>query len=319
MHLRVSWLCRISSQRNYITLTYQTNTIPAIDSYTLISLHRAYTTLSIISTLSSPPPPPPPTHTHIHTTRNPDRHLTHHPSHLHLAHALFPFMGHLYADDWDDLERMGRGVYFGRVVLGDRRAGRGWRGDGGGGYDERSEKGKGKLDGFKTQEEDKRLAFAPAFTLPAPPGWWLPARNTLLDLFDLPRDSTHAWSWSWVPFGSWFEFGSGADAKTKRRGVTYVSVQSRAEHEGGGGGGGRGPWVREADHDLLVRGLERLGREVGVDVWVVDAEGGAGGSVDEEVGGKRQGRGEWKEGVKAALQSNVSRLCRLWIFLPMCS
>ena len=144
---------------------------------------------------------------------------------------------------------------------------------------------------------DKRLPFAPAFALPATTGWWLHARSALLDLFSLPRDEIELNSKPQQHNSRrGLEFAAALDlkplnskarslfsGKRDKKTIMYVSAQRHAV----------GPRLTETDHERLVNELRKIKESMGVEVFVVDMDG-------------LVGRG-WKEGVRAALRSNVSR------------
>ena len=157
---------------------------------------------------------------------------------------------------------------------------------------------------------DKRLSFAPAFALPTTTGWWLHARSALLDLFSLPRDESRVEANSKLQHNSrrGLKFAAALDlkplnskarslfsGKKVKKTIMYVSAQRRAV----------GPRLAETDHERLVNELRRIRESMGVEVFVVDMDG-------------LVGRG-WREGVRAALRSNVSRTLKIYLTMALCS
>ncbi|KAI5119879.1 hypothetical protein M0805_008550 [Coniferiporia weirii] len=237
-----------------------------VDNQTLLALHRAYATLSEPST-----PFLAPARTVLANTKREVLNMTGYE--LKLARAAFPYMVHLFAEDWDDLERSGRPALFERILLADRTAAelsahafdfaadvvapREPSGD-----DDSAQKkkdNKNRKAGTTIEATDKRLAFAPAFALPARLDWAEPLRVGALSLPASP-------------------------GAAQRRAVTYVSTQMRR-------GAGAGARLREDDHVILVRELQKLGAAQGWDIHVV------------ELGGSNPTT--WVDHVRAAAQSSV--------------
>lgn len=206
-------------------------------------------------------------------------------------------MGHIYAEDWDDLERAARPLFFDRVVLADRVSAvygaRAWDMDkevrvhvptvrtSEQDSEERNQKEKRQRDvqmhTVSLQPTDRSLAIAPAFAFPAPTNWFSQIRRTLLDVFGLTDDP-------------------------KARVVTYVSTQHRAS----------GPRLRASDHTALVAELQKLVAEQGRG-WaleVVELGDGVNGAPRVENDSHLMLEGEesvssWPAHVRAALRSSV--------------
>ena len=189
-------------------------------------------------------------------------------------------MGHLFAEEWDDLERTTRPMIFDRVLLADRTAAE----HGAQSFDfgsdvvsqhreDEAEQGistkAGKKDkaaavfrGVTIEATDKRLSFAPAFALPASPEWAKPIREGALTIPTPPGSE-------------------------KRRAIAYFSNQ----------GSRLGPKLRDVDHESLVRELEKLGAAQKWDIHVIELDG------DDPT--------TWAQHVRAAAQSSVSEVAGL--------
>ena len=214
---------------------------------------------------------------------------------LKLARAARPYMGHIYAEDWEDLERAARPLFFDRVVLADRvsavHGARAWDMDKEvrvhipappAQEQDRNRKDKRQRDvqmhTVSLQPTDRSLAIAPAFAFPAPTNWFSQIRRTMLDVFGLADDP-------------------------KARVVTYVSTQHRRS----------GPRLRATDHSALVAELQKLVRDQGRG-WaleVVELGDGVNGAprVDldaNDILEADKGRVTlWPDHVRAALKSSV--------------
>ncbi|KAL5523055.1 hypothetical protein ACEPAF_1322 [Sanghuangporus sanghuang] len=240
-----------------------------VDKYTFLALHRAYATLADPSST----PLVPPSQTIFANTKRLAIDETGYS--LKLARIAYPFMGHLFAEEWDDLERSTRPMIFDRVLLADRTAAE----HGAQSFDftadvvsphnkekdakervatkaGKKDKAKAVLRGVTIEATDKRLSFAPAFALPARPDWAKPIREGALTI---P-----------TPAGS-----------EKRRAIMYFSNQ----------GSRTGPKLRDVDHESLVRELERLGTVQKWDVHIVELAG--------------EDASSWADHVRAAAQSSV--------------
>lgn len=198
---------------------------------------------------------------------------------LKLARLAFPYMAHLFAEDWDDLERSARPALFDRVLLSDRISAE----HSAISFDFVSgvvkppspevdnaavtkSKGKNPALPFVTttiEATDKRLSFAPPFALPARADWAAPLRAGALTI------PTRA-------------------GASQRKAITYVSTQSRR----GGVSSTSGVRLREQDHEGLVTALRELGTSQGWDIHVIELDG------PDATG--------WADSVRAAAQSSVS-------------
>lgn len=240
-----------------------------VDSRTLLALQRAYSTLANSSSSSTPLVPP--SQTIFVNTKRTDIDKTGYT--FKLARLAYPFMGHLFAEDWDDIERSARPVIFHRVLLADRTSAE----QGAQSFDfssdvvsqhieasendvtkSKSRNEKDVMRGMTIEATDKRLSFAPAFALPVLEGWAQPLHEGALTIL-----------------------GTQESEKGRRKAVTYVSTQGRRV----------GPRLRNEDHNALVRELRKLGAAQKWDVYVV------------ELGGEESS--SWKEHVSAAAQSSV--------------
>ncbi|EJC99377.1 uncharacterized protein FOMMEDRAFT_160990 [Fomitiporia mediterranea MF3/22] len=245
-----------------------------LDNQTFLALHRAYATLAESDT-TSPPLVPPSLSLFPNAKRT---EIDESGYSLRLARLAFPFMGHLFAEDWIDYERSNRPVIFDRILLADRAAAE----HAAQAFDfgtevivsphldrDREEevnreltKGNKKgvrISGMTIEATDKRLSFAPAFALPAREDWAAPIREAALSL-PSPKVGSE-----------------------KRRAVTYVSTQGRR----------MGPRLRNDDHDALVRELKKLGSSQKWDVHII------------EIGGDGGEPTPWVEHIRAAAQSSI--------------
>ncbi|KAH8113857.1 hypothetical protein DFH11DRAFT_1878110 [Phellopilus nigrolimitatus] len=235
----------------------------AIDSYTLLALHRAHAAASSSPTSTLPPPD----RTIFANTARSAVSETGYA--LAFARAAFPYMVHLFAEDWADLALTARPAFLDRVLLADRVAAEhgaqafdfahelvaplqaaGSVGD------EKQKNGKAGVAATPIEATDKRLAFSPAFALPARANWATPVRAGVQALLLPP-----------LPAG----------ARRPRKALTYVA--------------GGAAHLRDEDHAALARALRRLGDTHGWDVHVVERE--------------RGGTAGWAELVRAAAQSSV--------------
>lgn len=196
------------------------------DAHTLFALYRAHSTL-----LYGP---------------TPDRMILAHTEAIQLnltgvdariARALFPAMGFLFYEEWDDFHGTNKPFLFDRLVLADRGAA--IRGAASFDYAALAQPPAKASAQLTLSPVDTHLPFAAPFALPAPANWWAPARARLLAYLSIADDA-------------------------KSKALTYVSTQHRAT----------GPRLRAADHAKLVAELRKLGAAQGWAVHVVE-HGGA--------------------------------------------
>ncbi|THH03466.1 hypothetical protein EW145_g6229, partial [Phellinidium pouzarii] len=154
-----------------------------IDNQTLVAFHRAYATLADPSDLA---PILPPARTIFTNTKKLALSQTGYD--LKLSRIAFPYMVHLFSEDWDDFERSARPMLFDRILLVDRVAAElasqafdfsadvvspRARVDIGADATQRRNKKANKFQksAMAIEATDKRLPFAPAFAFPVRPDW----------------------------------------------------------------------------------------------------------------------------------------------------
>ena len=261
--------------------------IIAITNETFLAFYRAYSTLSPpVQTKSGPLPP-----SQIILPNVPRDSLSetaYYPSYQ-LSRIAFPFLNHIFSEDFTDFGKTERPIILDQVLLADRVAAESGTQTFDFSADVKapfSEEDEVAIDGKKSKKTkkkeyeireatliepiDKRLPFASAFALPAPRNWVSPLSAGALILPTPQSLTTHA-----------------KKSKKARKAVTYVSTQARSIRE---------PQLREADHENLLRELRKAGEANGFDVYVV------------ELGSERiEGAvGTWRNLVSAAVRSSVS-------------
>lgn len=171
--------------------------------------------------------------------------------HRTLLKAIFPTVGVLHTEDWNDLAEMHIPFMFDRVVVADSGAaerGRAnwtarWTSPTAGNIEVMNPGGelRKRADGEDGDQEGKPVWAAPFVGLDVVEGWWKPVRDALLAYLRLPSDADAA--------------AQAVTAKKKhksKRGpvLTYVSMELVPA-----GGGSR---LRTDDHVAIVQGLRQL-------------------------------------------------------------
>ncbi|KAL4248526.1 hypothetical protein ABKN59_007826 [Abortiporus biennis] len=195
-----------------------------------------------VPTFSSPHVPPPPgSEDKAHP---PMRVKSYNGLHPMLLKTVFPTMGILYTEDWEDLSNMHAPYVFDRIIVADSSAANRGRNQWSTGWlppykSSSSNPNSAELRKRADGDEDKPMWAAPFIGFSnIPQGWWTPARTALLSYLRLPADVSGA-----------NEAKKKSKLNTKPI-VTYVSMQDEPK--------GAGFRLRQADHDALINGLEDL-------------------------------------------------------------
>ncbi|KDQ58697.1 hypothetical protein JAAARDRAFT_128853 [Jaapia argillacea MUCL 33604] len=210
------------------------------DNYTLLSLYRTYSSLSVPSSPTSLPPPLRIIFPQIIT------YTDDHPApaandplvprvrsrtgiHPFTLKAAFPKLGLWHLEEWEDLKEMHLPFLFERVVIADRGAAR-----------------RGLVIGDAAASEGNPDWANPFLRMEADQGWLEPIRLNLMRYLGIPDDRITE--------------GNKGKAKTPKSVITYVSRQRT----------GSNARLRDADHQALVDGLNGLGKHYGYPVHIVE-------------------------------------------------
>jgi len=184
--------------------------------------------------------------------------------HRTLLKALFPTMGILYTEDWNDLAEMHIPFMFDQVIVADSAAADRGRANWTANWSSSShtdiknlgEELRRRADDDGNQESKPAWA-APFVGLDVVEGWWQPIRDALLAYLRLPSDLETVSA----------QTSSKKKHKSKRGPVlTYVSTELEPA--------GAGPRLNSDDHIALVQGLRRLlGEGVLAEAHVVRGNG----------------------------------------------
>ncbi|OBZ67356.1 hypothetical protein A0H81_12672 [Grifola frondosa] len=235
-----------------------------------------------VPTFSSPRVPPPSGDEKEHP---PPRIRSYNGIHPFLPKAVLPTLGIWYSEDWQDLAQMEVPWLLERVVVADRGAaerGRSQWAPSGGAAGDMKKRAAG--------DEGEPAWAAPFIGLKAADDWWAPVHASLARYLHIEEREADAAQASRSLWGK--KTKKAAAAKPV---VSYVSMQDEPA--------GAGPRLRDEDHEGLVRGLDALLKEgVLKEVHVLKGNGSVTGT-------------EWEDRMRAISRSSVSTDQINWIVL----